>query len=192
MEINTIEYFRILKERLLNLMELKLHRGVFISITLPHTPKRLHQFYLFNKLQEGLHTTSHADDLIQSPLRKVRFPLTSAPLDVVERKQVFFPQRNWLMNLACLYHEIQQDSKGQDNCTRVDVGGQTRSQYGISGLLFPAGCVTSCRNSTGGGYSCWSKPLPGASSHTYLLPPKAGQRLGSTLSLSKGQCHIAG
>lgn len=107
MEINTIEYFRILKERLLNLMELKLHRGVFISITLPHTPKRLHQFYLFNKLQEALHTTSHADDLIQSPLRKVRFPLTSAPLDVVERKWGFFPQRNWLMNLACLYHEIQ-------------------------------------------------------------------------------------
>lgn len=39
MEINNIEYIRILK-KILNFMEPKLHKGVFMSVsTSPHSPK---------------------------------------------------------------------------------------------------------------------------------------------------------
>lgn len=83
-------------KKMLNLMETTLHRGAFIHISTfsPFSYKSLHQFCLFNELQQAPHSTSNISELIQSPLRNTRLPLTPAPR-VGSKGRVISKQTDW-------------------------------------------------------------------------------------------------
>lgn len=83
-------------KKMLNLMETTLHRGAFIHISTfsPFSSKSLHQFCLFNELQQAPHSTSNISELIQSPSWNTRLPLTPAPR-VGSKGRVISKQTDW-------------------------------------------------------------------------------------------------